>query len=427
MKYSDAIKDLGKARLSLASGEFNESLKRQAELLTENGRIFGDIRGPVNRYLSLINEVEKQQTGMENKVGEALGKLAGQRGGKDDKGKLQDDLEKAQEKHKLALLSIEKTGAEERLKVWTAYYENLKGVIEKKEKEIEELHKKMMASRTKIAEAIEANNKTLQGPERDLDPYESRLKAKDEILSAITKAAKGGDLDANIKALDDLIGKAQELSTAVNMNGQDIISQVDAVNQGNEILRMIGDAQEKLHQDAIGQAGKEIDALKAEMRSALDNVKEIRSAVEDLDNRIASMQTTISLVADDKISPVLDRIKQQIDALRNSAITLSTSSSGSSSSISFDDPNFNPNPFPEVGFSGGTRYVSKTGRYQLHQGETVNTRLEVSRQAQAPQVTFGDVSFILPNVTDKSSAKDLAREALPELMRLMNTRFRKAA
>lgn len=416
-KYSDAIKDVGKSRLSLASAQFNDDLKRQAELLTENGRVFGNIRGPVDSYLALITDVEKQQTKLENSVGSALDKLQGQRGGKDEKGKLQDDLEKAQKKHELALLTITKSAADERLKVWTSYYENLKGVIEKKEKEIEALHEKMMASRTKIADAIEANSKTLQGPGRDLDPYEARLKAKDDILDAITKAAKGGDLDANIKALDNLIAKAQELSTAVNMDGQDIISQVDAVNQGNELLRMIGEAQEKLHQDAISKAEKDVSVLKGELKSALDNVKEIRTAIEELDDRIARMQTSISLVADDKVSPVLDRIKQQIDALKNSSITIGDSYTPTypGGSVTMNDT-----PYIQEGeSSGGTGYVSKTGIYQLHQGETVNKRLDVAKTQTPTTIDVGGIQVILPNVTrvTEEDAEQIARMIFPKIKR----------
>lgn len=420
-KYADGIKEVGKVRLSLARDGFTQDLRRQADLLGEFGRVVGELRDPVNRYLALIGSVQEEQTKMENAVGSALDSLAGQKGAKDDKGRFQDDLEKAQKKHEVNLLQIQKDGAEERLKVWVSYYDSLKGVVEKKEKEIEDLQKKMMAARVKISEAIEANNKTLEAPGRELDAYEARIKAKADLLEELTRAANGGDLEANLKTLDGLIAKARELSTAVTMDGQDVISQVDAVNQSNEILRTIGEAQDKLHQDTISQAERDVQKLKSEMRSALDNIGEIRAEIEALDNRIATMHNEITLVAEDKVSPVLDRIQAQINALRSSSISINAS--GYTPVFPDLSESWNADTNVET-YAAGTRYVSKTGLYQLHQGETVNNRLDVARSQAAPPVTIGDVSFVLPNVTNQSTAADLAREALPELMRLMRTRFR---
>jgi|GEM_PF-3206383 len=88
--------------------------------------------------------------------------------------------------------------------------------------------------------------------------------------------------------------------------------------------------------------------------------------------------------------------------------------SGSGPSTKFDS-----------GYAVGTRYVPRTGYYQLHRGESVSTRSETgSRQAQAPSVSIGNLSFNLPNVTNQSSARDLARDVAPELLRLFRDRYR---
>lgn len=89
---------------------------------------------------------------------------------------------------------------------------------------------------------------------------------------------------------------------------------------------------------------------------------------------------------------------------------------------------------PLFGGSGsyavGTRYVPRTGFYQLHRGEEVRTRGEAARtrEAAGQSITIqGGISISLPAVTraDQSSARELARAILPELQAL-GTRYRTA-
>jgi len=80
-------------------------------------------------------------------------------------------------------------------------------------------------------------------------------------------------------------------------------------------------------------------------------------------------------------------------------------------------------------YASGTSYVPRTGLYQLHRGEEVRTRGEASNagQSAAPSISFGDLNLSLPNVTNQTSARQLAKELLPELSNLMRTRYRGAA
>ncbi len=103
-------------------------------------------------------------------------------------------------------------------------------------------------------------------------------------------------------------------------------------------------------------------------------------------------------------------------------------SSGSSTTSTSDSEMTNSTKlFPNLSYATGTSYVPETGYYQLHRGESVSTRSETAKASQAGgNVSFGDVSFVLPNVTNQSSARDLARQAMPEILNLMKTRYRAA-
>ncbi len=105
----------------------------------------------------------------------------------------------------------------------------------------------------------------------------------------------------------------------------------------------------------------------------------------------------------------------------DSSSPTNTSLTSSSSSISESTK-----LFPNLNYATGTSYVPETGYYQLHRGEEVRTRREASSNQGGGNVSFGDVQFILPNVTNQSSAKDLAREAMPEILNLMRSRYRAA-
>jgi hypothetical protein len=105
--------------------------------------------------------------------------------------------------------------------------------------------------------------------------------------------------------------------------------------------------------------------------------------------------------------------------------------SGSSSSAGLNSP-FVPLNSPINGWDGpsfdvGTPFVPRTMIAKIHYGERILTAKEnASGNFGSTSFTFGDVHLNLPNVTNQSTGADLAREALPELMRLMQ-RSRKAA
>jgi TP901 family phage tail tape measure protein len=78
-------------------------------------------------------------------------------------------------------------------------------------------------------------------------------------------------------------------------------------------------------------------------------------------------------------------------------------------------------------FAIGTSYVPRTGLYQLHRGEQVSTRTETQKkQPEQQSISIGDVNLNLPNVTNQATARQLAKDLLPELSSLMRSRLRTA-
>lgn len=75
-------------------------------------------------------------------------------------------------------------------------------------------------------------------------------------------------------------------------------------------------------------------------------------------------------------------------------------------------------------FDVGTPYVPQDMIAKIHRGERILTAQEnASGNFGNTSVNFGDVHLTFPNVTDKSTAADLAREVMPEIKRLLSTRY----
>lgn len=87
------------------------------------------------------------------------------------------------------------------------------------------------------------------------------------------------------------------------------------------------------------------------------------------------------------------------------------------------------NPFNMPSFDVGTPYVPYDMVAKIHKGERIITAADNAKgnYRSGDTYTFGNLQLILPNVTNQSTGAELARQAFPELMRLMNSRLKKAS
>jgi tape measure domain-containing protein len=82
-----------------------------------------------------------------------------------------------------------------------------------------------------------------------------------------------------------------------------------------------------------------------------------------------------------------------------------------------------------VKYSAGTNYVPSDGYAYLHRGEAVvperaNRGGVVSQPGPAPITINGGITITLPNVTNQSTARELAREVWPELQKIQQRQRR---
>lgn len=194
------------------------------------------------------------------------------------------------------------------------------------------------------------------------------------------------------------------------------------IKLGQELTPMVIEAMEGLTDWIDGNQDK-ITSFISGIGSVVQFVADLATSTYNVIGNVARGIAELSVkVEQSSIYQFLERGTSQISSMFgiDSSDPTSTSLTSSSSKIAESTK-----LFPNLSYATGTSYVPATGLYQLHRGEEVRTRREVdSSQKNQPSVSFGNVQFVLPNVTNQSTAKDLAREALPEIMNLMRTRYR---
>ncbi len=247
------------------------------------------------------------------------------------------------------------------------------------------------------------------------------------------------------------MGKLFESSEALTMLGPLLSSEFAGYNEAlKELKGNTGaaddafadwqgtlEATEALFENTVGKVmielGEELaptvnDALRGTAEWIRDNKSDIIAFVQGLGEVVAGVAKAAE-VAIDIVQGATDIYAQwtlDMDAAAQKGHTPETffsglfgSSDDSSGDGSQSGDDWQSNVFGSS-YAVGTRHVPRTGYYQLHRGEEVKTRTEVSRERRPdPSVTIqGGLNVTLPNVTNDSTARDLARQLYPELQRL---------
>lgn len=267
---------------------------------------------------------------------------------------------------------------------------------------------KFRASYTAVLDSIAARDKTL-ADERDAqlyaneDSYSRYYRQRMELVTAEQRADadpgfSGDSIAKKMKSYDDQIGKAKQLRDEVLAGKVQIISKeqaerdfLETKQKLEEKIKLIGDDQIKQQTLGAEKAAEAIGIMERGLKVQQDQL-----AIID------QMLKNIPAVTEKELRIKVTGLQ---DLYSIGTLTNDYGSAATNASVMADLPQY----------ASGTPYVPRTGPAIIHRGERIITAEDNARGNYGGNVSFGDFNLVLPNVTNQSTAKDLVREAIPEI------------
>lgn len=203
---------------------------------------------------------------------------------------------------------------------------------------------------------------------------QEQIKALEEYKRAVASFA--GSFRGGVTETSKRFG-AESTRTIVESGKivEDAISNIERATSAQQ-RALEGLAAEKEKQISADRAWGAM--LTSTAQDVAAEVEYLQGTIAGLSDQIEAMQKIIDIDAIDNVSPVVDRIQRELDALHDKTITITTIhrniSVGSGGSGS---------PAPVQGsYQHGTNYVPRTGLYELHKGEKVTPEKQVQKEKQ---------------------------------------------
>ena len=333
------------------------------------------------------------------------------------------------QKHNDRIIEIEKRTVAARLKIEQDHLQQTTSAYEAAVKSLDSLIDARQAVREQLA-ARNAADAAKTAPDRDaLNTY---LDRQDEIRNAEQKISSSFSMTAEQKAqaYANLVEKSAEYNQAVVDGEAEIISalQAEADYQENKerlqkrINELFDDEEEKRTSAALTFAEKMLDA-QAQVKAVEERVAALDLVLDRMNNKEVNIIFKATGAEQIMQAAGYKSYGEYYTLGGKTYWSDDNSLADNGTSFASADPNA---PFgtyaPKIigSFATGTPYVPRTGLALIHEGERI-IPAEQNRQGNfgGQIIQFsGGLNLTLPNVTDQKTARELAREILPELRRL---------
>lgn len=322
-----------------------------------------------------------------------------------------DAVKAAQDKGR-AIIDTEKDIVRQRLDLEKEFGARLKETYKERVTELETFRK---AAEDVLASKAERDKKRadeqaalLRGPE---DSFQRYARVQDELVQQQIDLDNESPwsvagITAKIKAQDGLIRKSEEQLAAVKAGHVQNIS-LEQAEWDHRVLResletRINDSikeQTRLLEDSAVKAAGESDAQQ-------QRIKATQGEISVLDRMLKNLPSIKDIKINLKVTGMADL--QRIPGLMQGTGVDTTDYSEEALRAAVGDSVYNSWPKYEV----GTDYVPRTGPAIVHKGEKI---IPANQNTGSAPITIQSAQFILPNVTNQTSASELFRQLIPML------------
>lgn len=321
-----------------------------------------------------------------------------------------------------------------------AYAAKLADAIRAKTGELQTLQNGLKSFREQIAE-IEKERAGQFGVQLDpnLDAYDRYQTMLQKLQAEEARLAEIADPEARGKATLELIKKHAALTGEVKVGNDIIVTQAEVIERSQEAMDRLRGATETAYRDKIGLLEKEKAALESAHRSAMERAEQYERKIKDLDTMLKNLNgqtVTINFEARGieqlyKVEALVKNTTRQAgyseptpyfkdfgDYYIAQGKTYWADGTLADKGTSFAyDLNAPMGTYGYGSLAVGTRRVSRTGLYQLHEGEEVKTRVEASRgQGDTVVRIDGGISITVQGGdTSGQTIDEIARQLAPRL------------
>jgi hypothetical protein len=313
------------------------------------------------------------------------------------------------------IVEIEKNRIKELIGLEKGYLEQMKSSYQSQVEELNKFKDAMAGVYKSWEERDKAKADAARGPE---EPLVRRARLESELAEEERKINESwADPAEKVKRLNDLIPKYRDLFTELKAGEDVIISQAEA-NRNFDIaetrikdtITSVADEMERKEQAVIDTAQAIVNAE--------DKIKSYNQQLQTLDTILKQLPHTKDINVNIKVNGMDDLARATGFQDFGDYYTLGGRTYWRTGELADDGTGYT---IPGAATGG---HVERGGLVRVHDDEDiVPAKIDRSANVGGGSFTFsGPMQLVFPNVTNQTTAKELAREVWPELQKLAGLR-----
>lgn len=322
----------------------------------------------------------------------------------------------------LKIAQADKKILEGRLSKYQSFYASLQNMIKKtseqEKRHIQELNA-LYRQKADIQKNTEAMVRGLR--ETGMAPVQRYESQRSALNQQFMKAMRLSGQD-QIKALEEYKKAVASLGQSFSQGvierqtrfgqeiGQTVISSRKVIEDAVSDIERAAGAQQRALQEMEAEKQKQItadrqwaDVLTSTANDVAQEIQYLQGVIGDLSTQIQAMQKTIEIQGIDLVSPVVDRIRNELESLHDKTVTITTIHRN----IVLSGAAAIPAAAAPESYRSGTDYVPRTDIYMLHQGERVVPKQKAEKERRVLRGAAGSVAGDISGDTTTSRYNDI--------------------